>query len=232
MILSVHQPQYIPWLGYFDKIARSDAFVFLDCVQYKEREFQNRNKIRTKDGWIWLTVPVVTKGLGRQNIRDVKIDNSFSWRKEHLGSIRAWYGRSTFFDKYFVFFEETYSMEWETLHDINIHIIRYILKELSISTPVYFESKCGINSKKTDRIIEICGKLKADTYFSGIGGKEYLETEKFAAAGIALAYQDFKHPAYRQQFMKGDGDFIPYMSILDLLFNEGPRSGEILASGR
>jgi len=232
MILSVHQPQYIPWLGYFDKMARSDAFVFLDCVQYKEREFQNRNKIRTKDGWIWLTVPVVTKGLGRQVIRDVKIDNSFPWRKEHLGSINAWYGRSPFFDKYFAFFEETYSREWETLHDINIHIIGYILKELSIPTPVYFESKYDINSKKTDRIIEICGKLEADTYLSGIGGKEYLETEKFAASGITLTYQDFRHPAYKQQFMKDKGDFMPYMSILDLLFNEGPRAGEILASGR
>ncbi len=232
MIISVHQPQYIPWLGYFDKIARSDAFVFLDCVQYKEREFQNRNKIRTKDGWIWLTVPVVTKGLGRQVIRDVKIDNSFPWRKEHLGSINAWYGRSPFFDKYFAFFEETYSREWETLHDINIHIIGYISKELSMPTPVYFESKCDIKSKKTDRIIEICGKLEADIYLSGIGGKEYLETEKFAASGIKLTYQDFRHPAYKQQFMKDKGDFMPYMSILDLLFNEGPRAGEILASGR
>lgn len=232
MILSVHQPQYIPWLGYFDKIARSDAFVFLDCVQYKEREFQNRNKIRTKDGWIWLTVPVVTKGLGRQNIPDVKIDNSFPWRKEHLGSISAWYGRAPFFGKYFPFFEEVYGREWEALCDINIHMIKYILKELFILTPVYFESKCDIKSKKTDRIIEICGKLKSDTYLSGIGGKEYLEAEKFTASGIKLIYQDFKHPAYRQQFMKDNGDFIPYMSILDLLFNEGPRSGEILASGK
>lgn len=231
MILSVHQPQYIPWLGYFDKIARSDAFVFLDCVQYKEREFQNRNKIRTKDGWIWLTVPVATKGLGRQNIQDVKIDNSFPWRKEHLGSIKAWYGRAPFFDKYFSFFEETYGREWEILCEINIHVIEYLLKELSISTPVHFESKCDISSKKTDRIIEICGKIKADTYLSGIGGKEYLETEKFTASGVELRYQDFTHPAYRQQFMKDKGDFIPYMSILDLLFNEGPRSGDILASG-
>jgi hypothetical protein len=232
MILSVHQPQYIPWLGYFDKIARSDAFVFLDCVQYKEREFQNRNKIRTKDGWIWLTVPVATKGLGRQNIRDVKIDNSFSWRKEHLGGIRAWYGRAPFFEKYNPFFEELYSREWDSLSDLNIRIIGYILKELSISTPVYFESKLDIKNKKTDRIIEICGKIKADTYLSGIGGKEYLEEEKFANSGIILKYQEFKHPVYKQQFMKDKGDFIPYMSILDLLFNEGPRSGEILASGK
>jgi hypothetical protein len=228
MILSVHQPQYIPWLGYFDKIARSDSFVFLDNVQYKEREFQNRNKIRTKDGWIWLSVPVISKGLGRQNIRDVRIDNSFGWRKDHLASIRAWYGKAEFFGKYFPFFEGLYAKEWESLSDLSVAIITYMLKELSISTPVCFESELGVKSKKTDRIIELCGKLKADTYLSGIGGKEYLEEDKFAAAGVRLEYQEFKHPAYRQQFMKDRDDFIPYMSALDLMFNEGPRSGEIL----
>ena len=231
MIVSVHQPQYIPWLGYFDKIVRSDAFVFLDRVQYKEREFQNRNKIRTKDGWIWLTVPVVTKGLGRQKIADVRIDNNVDWPKAHRESLRSWYGRAPYFKEHFSFFEELYSKHWERLIDINIHIIKYMIKEFSIHTPIYFESELGTQGKKTDRIIEICGKLKAGTYLSGIGGKEYLEIEKFTASGIALIYQDFMHPAYRQQFMKDKGDFIPYMSILDLLFNEGPRSGEILASG-
>ena len=228
MILSVHQPQYIPWLGYFDKIIKSDCFVFLDNVQYKPREFQNRNKIRTKDGWIWLSVPIVAKGLGRQNICDVKIDNSFDWRKDHCASIKAWYGRSEFFGKHFPFFEGLYAKEWESLSDLSISIIMYALKELSISTPAHFESKLDIKSKKTERIIEICGKLKADTYLPGIGGKEYLEEDKFIAAGITLKYQEFKHPAYRQQFMKDKDDFIPYMSILDLLFNEGPGSREIL----
>ena len=98
MIVSVHQPQYIPWLGYFDKIARSDAFVFLDNVQYKPREFQNRNKIRAKDGWLWLSVPVISKGRGRQVISDVRIDNEFDWPKEHLMSLRTCYGRAKYFD--------------------------------------------------------------------------------------------------------------------------------------
>lgn len=232
MKISVHQPQYIPWLGYFDKIASSDAFVFLDRVQYKEREFQNRNKIRTKSGWIWLTVPVVTKGLGRQDIGDVRIDNSSGWPKEHLASIKAWYGRAPFLGRYLSFFEEVYGKEWEVLADLNIHIIEYLLKELSIGTPVYFESKLDIKNKKTDRIIEICGKLKADAYLSGAGGKEYLEEDKFAPAGIRLEYQAYRHPEYRQQFMEKDGDFIPYMSVLDLLFNEGPKARDILVSGK
>jgi hypothetical protein len=231
MIISVHQPQYIPWLGYFDKIAHSDAFVFLDNVQYKPREFQNRNKLRTKDDWIWLTVPVTTKGQGRQVLKDVRVDNGIDWPKDHLASIKAWYGRAPYYDRHFQFFADTYDKRWESLSGLSVSIVRYMMKELSISTPVYFESELGIASKKTDRIVEICGKLKADKYLSGIGGKEYLEEGKFASAGIGLLYQEYKHPIYRQQFMKDDKDFLPYMSAVDLLLNEGERSREILNKG-
>ena len=231
MIISVHQPQYIPWLGYFDKVAKSDAFVFLDDVQYKAREFQNRNKIRTKEEPLWLTVPVASKGLGRQKMRDVKIDNESEWRRQHLLSIKASYGHAEFFKRYFPFFEDLYSKKWEKLSDLNIYIIEYILKELKIVTPVYFESKLNIAGKKTSRIIEICGKLNADTYLSGIGGKDYLEDGLFADAGIKLIYQDFVHPLYRQQFMKSANDFIPYLSMIDLLFNEGPAASQILKGG-
>jgi len=224
MILSVHQPQYIPWLGYFDKIARSDAFVFLDHVQYKEREFQNRNKIRTKDGWIWLTVPVITKGLGRQDIADVRIDNSVDWPKAHRESLRSWYGRAPYFKEHFPFFEELYGKRWERLIELNIHIVKYMVKEFSIHTPIHFESALGTQGKKTDRIVEICGKLKAGTYLSGAGGKCYLDEEKFAPCGISVICQEYSHPAYRQQFMKDEKDFMPGMSAVDLLFNEGPAS--------
>lgn len=229
MILSVHQPQYIPWLGYFDKIAKSDAFVFLDNVQYKPREFQNRNKLRTKDDWIWLTVPVVTKGKGRQAIKDVRIDNAVDWPADHLASMKAWYGRAQYFDRYFPFFDGLYHKRWDSLSELSVEIIMYMLKEFGITTPVHFESQLDIQGKKTDRIIEICGKLKSDKYLSGVGGREYLEEGKFAAAGIGLAYQEYSHPRYRQQFMKGADDFLPYMSAVDLLFNEGPGSGGILA---
>lgn len=231
MILSVHQPQYIPWLGYFDKIANSDAFVFLDQVQYKEREFQNRNKIRTDRGGLWLTVPVISKGLGRQRISDVLIDNEIDWHKQHLLSLKNYYGRAVYFKDHLQFFEGLYGRQWGKLSELNVYIIDYLLDELAIKTPVYFESKLDITQSKTDRVIEICRKMNADTYLSGAGGKEYLEEEKFAKAGIKLAYQDFKHPVYRQQFMKEKGDFLPLMSALDLLFNEGPNSRSILNIG-
>lgn len=228
MILSVHQPQYIPWLGYFDKIAESDCFVFLDEVQYKAREFQNRNRIRTKDGWMWMTVPVMSKGIGRQKICDVLIDNSNGWRKKHCNSLKAWYKGAVYFKDHYPFFEELYSEKREKLGNINIDIINYFLKELEINTPVYYESELGTTSTKTDRIIEICRKLNADVYLSGTGGKDYLEEWKFVRAGITLKYQEFSHPVYQQQYAEKKG-FIPYMSCVDLLFNEGPKSKKIIS---
>jgi len=228
MILSVHQPQYIPWLGYFDKIAKSDCFVFLDDVQYKPREYQNRNKIRTSTGDTWLTVPVISKGLGRQKISDVAIDNELDWCKQHLMSIKSCYGHAEFFGDYFPFFENTYAQEWEKLSDLNLRIINFVLKELAVTTPLYFESKLDIIKTKTDRIIEICKKMNADTYLSGSGGRKYLEEGKFSEAGIKLIYQEYAHPVYRQLFMNKNSDFIPHMSIIDLLFNEGRGSLKIL----
>jgi len=226
MIIAVHQPQYMPWLGYFEKIIKSDNFVFLDNVQYKEREFQNRNKIRTKDGSSWLTVPVISKGEGRQNIRDVKIDNEVAWQRKHLASLRSSYGRATFFKEYYPFFEEALGRQWVYLKDLNIEIIRFVLKELYIDAPITFESDLGVFSMSAQRIIDICKKLKADTYLSGTGGRGYLDEKLFAQENIKLIYQDFLHPQYKQCYEP----FVPFMSIIDLLFNNGPESRKILLS--
>jgi len=228
MILSVHQPQYIPWLGFFDKLEKSDIFVFLDTVQYKPREWQNRNKIRTKDGSMWLTVPVITKGQGRQPINEVILDNDAKWQKDHHSSIKCWYGRAPFFEKYFGFFEEIYQKPWEKLVDLNIAILDYLFRELAISTKIHHESTVGTSRQSTERIIEICQKLNADTYLTGIGGKNYLDEAKFTQTGIKLLYQDYQHPTYNQLFTDDTSAFLPNMSIIDLLFNEGERSLTIL----
>jgi len=228
MILSVHQPQYIPWLGYFDKIDKSDCFVFLDQVQYKSREYQNRNKIRTKNGWIWLTVPVISKGLGRQTICNVKVNSDINWQKKHWRSLKSCYQRAPFFKNHYHFFERVYFTKWERLIELNIHIIKYLLKELNIKIPLYYESEIGTSSRATDRIIEICKKLKADTYLSGIGGKAYLEEAKFVQAGIKLDYQHYHHHPYHQLYTQGVSPFLTNMSAIDLLFNEGGKSINIL----
>lgn len=224
MIISVHQPQYLPWLGYFDKIIKSDIFVFLDNVQYKKREFQNRNKIRAKNGWLWLTVAVITKGHFYQKISEVEIDNTQHWQKEHWETIKMYYHSSKYFENYKDFFEKLYNQEWTKLTDLNVTIIKYLIECLEIKTPLLFESELEISGEATERIINICKKLNADTYLSGIGGKDYLDEELMRKEKIRLIYQDFKHPVYLQ----GYTGFEPYMSAIDLLFNCGPESRNIL----
>lgn len=224
MILSVHQPQYIPWLGYFHKIAHSDLFVLLDDVQYKKREFQNRNKIRTKEGFIWLTVPVITKGRYYQKISEVEIDNTTDWGLEHLKSIRLNYSKSEYYNLYIDFFEKLYKINWEYLCELNVETVKFILKELGINTPIEFSSKLKLESTSTQRIIDICKHFGADTYLSGAGGRDYLDESAFEKNGIKVVYQDFKHPQYKQIY---DG-FEPFMSSIDLLFNCGPESGAII----
>jgi len=226
MIYSVHQPSYLPWLGFFDKIQKSDSFVFLDCVQYKHREFQNRNKIRTKDGELWLTVPM--RHEQGEKICDVRIDNNRDWAAGHAKSLRACYGKAPYFDLHFPFFENVYSKRWERLIDLNVFIISYLLKVLKIERQVYFESKLDAGGEKTQRIINIGKKLNCDTYLSGSGGKDYLEEDRFPQAGIKLVYQDFVHPVYRQQYAKTKEDFVPNLSVVDLLFNEGDHSADII----
>jgi len=220
MIVSVHQPQYLPWIGYFDKIKKSDIFVFLDNVQYKKREFQNRNKIRTKNGWIWLTVPVITKGKFLQNISEVEIDNTKDWQIEHYRSIELNYTKTEFFHKYKSFIEEIYKKKWSKLLDINICIIKKILEIFNIKTEIHYETEFNITTTSTQRIIDICKKLNADTYMSGIGGKNYLDEDLFIKNNIKLIYQNFKHPVYKQNF---DG-FQINMSIIDFLFNCGNKT--------
>ena len=227
MIISVHQPQYLPWLGYFHKMYQSDAFVFLDNVQYKKREYQNRNRIRTKSGDIWLTVPVMKEAEPYPKISSVRVDNSQAWQKKHRRAMALSYSRAPYFKKYSAYFEEIYKKEWRTLVDLNMQITKYMAQSLGIDRPMYLESQLSITTKNTARIIDICRALKADTYLSGIGGKEYLDEKQFDLNGIKLLYQDFTHPKYLQCY----GPFIPYMSIVDLMFNCGDNSLKILTSG-
>ena len=225
MIAAVHQPQYLPWLGYFHKIAKCDVFVFLDDVQYKKREFQNRNKIKTASGPLWLTVPVLTKGAYSQNINEVKTDTTeHHWENSHWKSIELNYRHSPFFKEHAGFFSELYAKKWDSLMNVSLEIIRYTLKYLAINTPIKMSSEFALSSASTQRIIDLCKAIGAGTYLSGAGGKDYMDTSLFAQQNITLEFQQFNHPQYPQQY----GAFEPYLSIIDLLFNCGPDSRKIL----
>jgi len=217
MILGIHQPQYLPWLGYLDKIKKSDKFVFLDDVQYKKREFQNRNRIRTPNGSMWLTVPVLVKGKYYQNINEVEINNDSSWRKDHLKAIEHNYGGSPYFENYYPGIEELLSREWNSLCDLNIATVKLFMEFFEINTPCELSSSLEVKTEKTQRLIDICKKTGCGEYLSGRGGKDYMEEDLFKKEGIKLHYQHFDHPEYRQNF---EG-FVSHLSALDYLFNCG-----------
>lgn len=226
MILSVHQPQYLPWLGYFDKVAASDLFVFLDLPQYKKREFQNRNRIKGPNGEIWLTVPVLSKGKFEQPIREVELDPTQSWQKSHWGSIELSYKKTPFWSEYSPGLKPFYEKSYTHLNVLNTEMCLNFFKLLGIQTPIKVESEIGTTTQSTERLIELCKKTGATAYLSGSGGKDYMDEALFKNEGLGLSYQHYTHPEYRQQYPKTA--FLPYMSILDLIFNEGPASLGIL----
>jgi len=220
MILTAHQPAYLPWLGLLHKIALSDTFVVFDTVQYLKKDWNNRNKIKAQNGAIWLTVPVYTKGQFTQSLLEVKINNTLPWRRKHLKSMEIAYSKSPYFDNYIDFFRDLYSGEHIHLVDLNNKILLFLLKELGIKVDILYGHDLGIEGVKSGLVLDMCRKLKADIYIFGLLGKDYAEVEKFESNGIKLYFQEYKHPVYLQQF----GDFISHLSAVDLLFNYGRES--------
>jgi hypothetical protein len=221
----VHQPQYLPWLGYFDKMNKADVFCYLDNVQYKKNEWQNRNRIKTAQNWQWLTVPV--RYRFPQKINEVKINNTVNWKKKQLQSLVSNYRRSPYFDAYFHVFEELFSKDWEMLSELNIFALARLRELLSLQNkPVVIASSLNLREDPTDRLIDICRALKADTYLAGQDGLKYMDLARFEQNGLKVTTQAFQHPIYPQLF----NEFESHMSIVDLLFNCGPESMNIIPS--
>lgn len=228
MILSAHQPNYLPYIGFFHKIANCDIFAIWDTVQFVKRGtfgWMGRNRIKTRNGWLWLTVPILTKGKYKQLIIDTYINNDIPWQRKHWHSIYLNYHKARYFNKYSDFFEELYKKRWNKLAELSEAIIDYTVDKLKIKTKIIKCSSLRLNSHGTNLIIDVCKKTGADAFLSGKHGKDYLEVKKFRENNIKLIYQNFKHPHYKQLY----GPFIENMSIIDLLFNEGENSAKILA---
>ncbi|MCK9376420.1 MAG: WbqC family protein [Syntrophobacterales bacterium] len=226
MQVGIHQPLYLPWLGLFDRIYQCDLFILLDNVPYSKNYFLNRNKIRTKDSWIWLTIPVLFKGNTGILINDIKIDNRQDWRKKHWLSIYYSYRNSPHFNKYSEFFEGFYKKEWVYLAEATDCIFSYLLAELDIKTPIKMASSLDVRGKKEELILNICEHLKADNYLSGPDGRNYLHLDLWNEKHIKVQFHDYLHPQYPQP----DGEFLSHLSVIDLLFNCGPESLNILIS--
>ena len=228
MIAVIMQPTYLPWIGYFDLMDSADIFVLLDTVQFEKQSWQQRNKIKTGEAESkWLTVPVV-QGL-EQKIRDTKIETANPWRRKHWGTIEQYYRRDPYWEQYREGLSALYSKSWEFLFDWNVAILTFLKEQFGLKTKFVRASEIPVSGDRVGLLVNICHYLNANAYLSPVGSAEYIEANNiFAAEGISLKYQEYLHPDYKQLY----GEFMSHMSAIDLLFNEGPASLEIIRSGR
>jgi WbqC-like protein len=217
VILAAHQPAYLPWLGYFDKIARADVYVFLDTVQFEKNSFINRNRIKTPGGVQWVTIPVRTRGHLAGTLRDTSIDDSQPWRDKHLRAIAANYGRAPHFRENFPKLEAMLRAQETNLAEFCWRQLRFWLDEFRITTRLVRSSDLDVVGNKSGLILELCRVLGATRYLAGALGRDYLEPEQFAAAGITIEFQQFAGAPYPQRW----GGFLPFLSIVDYWMNCG-----------
>lgn len=229
MNVVILQPSYMPWRGYFDQILRADLFIFYDDVQYDKHGWRNRNQIKTAQGKQWLTIPVhshgATKGI---SIKNIKIDWSKPWAKNHFKALGFAYQKAPYFKQYLPLIESFYSRHDEMLSDFTIATTEVITRTLGITHTRFMRSSDipGISGERTDRLIQILAEVGASHYISGPSARGYIEREKFDKAGVTLEYINYDYPSYEQLYPP----FEPFVSILDLLFMTGERALDYIAN--
>jgi hypothetical protein len=205
---------------------QADVFVLMENVQFKKNEWQNRNRIRTAEGWQWLTVPVLHRFP--QTIAEVEIDNRSAWMRKHLQAVRQSYGKSPHADAVMPQLETVLGSPESHLAALNIRLIDVFAGVLGIDTQTVLGSDVQAREDPNDRLIDLCRALDADTYLSGAGARDYLDVDAFAAAGIEVRFQAFNHPAYEQRYQP----FEPFLSVVDLVMNCGRESLSVIRSDR
>lgn len=218
MRVTIHQPQFMPWLGYLDKVDQADLFLILDTVQFKKNEWQNRNRIRTSQGWQWLTVPVLHQ-FG-QRIDEVMINPTAIWKVQHLRALEMHYARAPYIDRYLPQLRELYAAPRPKLSDLNKVTVQWLLKAYGILTPVRSASQYVAREESTNRLIDLCRAVGATQYLAGPGAEHYMDKPRFEDSGIELETQEFHHPIYCQVYEP----FERNLSALDLLFMQGPEA--------
>lgn len=232
MIVAAHQPSYLPWLGYLDKLSKADVFVVMDDLQYEAQNFQNRNRLKLADGPHWVTVPLL-RGAQTDRVLDKRIDNAgrggrHHWQQRTWRTLVTHYGRAPFFERYANDLEDVYVRRWDMLVELDLHLLDLARKWMGITRPIVRASSLGFSGTKTARIIDMCQKLGANVYLSGRGGSTgYLDTDALGRAGITTMWQRFTHPTYPQRY-PGLG-FVSHLGFLDLLANCGPDAAAYLA---
>jgi len=227
-IVGIHQPNFLPWIGYFYKIMKSDIFVFLDDVQFSKGSFTNRNKIKTKNGGKYITFPIVKEGGHKKLIMDCTVSDKENSINKILSSIENSYSKSKYFNDYFYSFKSVLQNDEDNLSNINISVVEWVFDILNIEVETYRSSNLkNIDGVATSRLVSICKEVGADKYLSGLGGCKYQDEKLFKDYGIDLLTSDFIHPNYHQLY----GEFIPSLSVLDIIFNCGDKSKDIILKG-
>ncbi|MCW7536784.1 WbqC family protein [Aquabacterium sp. A7-Y] len=226
MIVTIHQPEFLPWLGFLDKAVQADLFILLDHVPVRKRYFHNRNQIRTANGAEWVVVPMHSSGW--PPINEVRISNEFQakWAHKIWSAIKQNYGPSPHFERYGAGLQALLGERWERLVDLNEALIRYLFDAYGIGVTLIKSSEFGLKSRKGDLMRDLSIATGATTYLSGVSGESYLDLPSFERAGIDVRFQQFFHPIYPQRYEP----FLPCMSCIDLLFQSGPESLEVLRS--
>jgi hypothetical protein len=227
MRISIMQPTYLPWLGYFELIDNCDLFVLFDDVQFAKKSWHQRNRIKTSNGELMLTVPVLTKGKLDQLIKDAQINNELPWRKKHFASIDKSYIKARYYAEYIDGLKDIYDQEHESLLILNFKLIEFIKNSLGITTKIALSSEFDACGDRTEKIINICKACKADALYDAKGAEDILNLDLFKENDIEIMFQEYEHPQYQQI----QGGFVSHMSTLDLLFNKGPDSLNIIRLG-
>lgn len=225
----IHQPDFLPYLGFFDRLLKSNLYVILDNVQFvsgTSKSWQNRDKIKTPDGEKWITVGV-QKAPHRTNINNILLSKSSDWRKRNLNLIKESYSKSLFFEEIFPFIQSLYEYECEKLVDFNLKSIYMLMELFDIHIETILASSLDVEGKSNQLLVNILKKVQANTYLSGIGARSYYESGPFEKANIKVVWQNFSHPVYPQLY----GEFMPYLSSIDLLFNCGIENSRKIMRG-
>ena len=227
MILTAHQPCYLPWLGLFHKIAQADRYISFNQVQYQAKDWNNRNRIKTSQGPAWLSVPVLRKGRLDSSFENILINNNVNWGRKHWNSLKLNYSKAPHFKKYADYFEDVFSRDWVLLSSLNESMLQWFLDTLSLNIKVESAGDFNFAGQKNDLVLDMCKKMGATTYIFGSKGKEYADVNAFKNNDINVIFDQYNHPEYPQKY----GGFTSHLSIVDLLFNCGEDSLEILMSG-
>lgn len=231
MMIGILQSAYLPWAGVYDMLDRADAFVFHNDIQF-DRSWSNRNRIRTPEGegWSWLSVPVKLAEGHRTRLDHAEVSYEHKWNRKHWSLLQQNYGRAPYFKDYADAYRAILlERQWERLVDLNLALVELSMQQIGIECRLLFSHDLTLGDlRSNERVIAICERVGAETWLANSACRNYVVPELYERAGLQVVYQDYVHPTYRQQYEP----FVSHLSIVDLLFNCGPRSLEIIRSTR